>query len=132
MHDPESTGLVLARLKSLGVRLAIDDFGTGYSSLAYLRQFPIDILKIDQSFVVEIGDSEESAAIVHTLVQLGKMLGLETIAEGVETLDQLRRLTDEQVDTGQGFLFSRPLDVGAVDRLIMEDPDYFGMVAAPK
>jgi EAL domain-containing protein (putative c-di-GMP-specific phosphodiesterase class I) len=132
MHDPESTGLVLARLKSLGVRLAIDDFGTGYSSLAYLRQFPIDILKIDQSFVVGIGDSEESAAIVHTLVQLGKLLGLETIAEGVETPDQLRRLTDEQVDTGQGFLFARPLDVGAVDRLVMEDPDYFSMITAPK
>jgi diguanylate cyclase (GGDEF)-like protein len=132
MRDPESTGTVLARLKSLGVRLAIDDFGTGYSSLAYLRQFPIDVLKIDQSFVAEIGDSEESTAIVHTLVQLGKLLGLETIAEGVETPGQLRRLTDEQVDTGQGFLFARPLDVGAVDRLIMEDPNYLGMITAPR
>ncbi len=130
MRDPESTGSVLTRLKSLGVRLAIDDFGTGYSSLAYLRQFPIDILKIDQSFIGAMGESEESMAIVHTLVQLGKLLGLETIAEGVETPDQLYRLTDELVDTGQGFLFAGPMDVGSVDRLIMEAPDFLRMIAA--
>jgi diguanylate cyclase (GGDEF)-like protein len=118
MHDVEATVDMLNLLKLVGVRIAIDDFGTGYSSLAYLRQFPIDLLKIDQSFVSGIGESPESAAIVHTLVQLGKVLGLETIAEGIETEDQKARLIAEKVDTGQGFLFARPLDVESVDKLL--------------
>jgi diguanylate cyclase (GGDEF)-like protein len=118
MHDAEGTIIRLELLKALGVRIAIDDFGTGYSSLGYLRQFPIDVLKIDRSFVSGIADTTESAALVHTLVQLGKVLGLETIAEGIETDDQRIRLEDEQVDTGQGFLFARPLSVDDVDRLL--------------
>jgi len=122
MHDSIGTVARLQALKSLGVRLAIDDFGTGYSSLAYLRQFPIDILKIDQSFVSGIADSAESAALVHTLVQLGKVLGLETIAEGVETADQRTRLEAERVDLGQGFLFARPLEVSVIDVLLGESP----------
>jgi diguanylate cyclase (GGDEF)-like protein len=112
----------------LGVRIAIDDFGTGYSSLGYLRQFPIDVLKIDRSFVSGIGDSAESAALVHTLVQLGKVLGIETVAEGVETTDQRTRLEEEQVDIGQGFLFARPLEVKDVDRLLK---DSAGMPEVP-
>lgn len=120
MHDSSSTLSRLLLLKSLGVRIAIDDFGTGYSSLAYLRQFPIDILKIDRSFVSGIADSTESAALVHTLVQLGKVLGIETIAEGVETDDQRDRLESERVDIGQGFLFARPLAVEDLDRLLLE------------
>jgi EAL domain-containing protein (putative c-di-GMP-specific phosphodiesterase class I) len=108
----------LMLMKTLGVRLAVDDFGTGYSSLAYLRQFPIDVLKIDRSFVSGIADTKEAAALVHTLVQLGKVLGLEIIAEGVETHDQRMRLAAEDVDGGQGFLFARPLDVMAVNRLL--------------
>jgi len=120
MHDSGSTLARLMLIKALGVRVAIDDFGTGYSSLAYLRQFPIDILKIDRSFVSGIADSKESAALVHTLVQLGKVLGIETIAEGVETNDQRSRLEDEDVDTGQGFLFARPLAVADLDRLLLE------------
>jgi diguanylate cyclase (GGDEF)-like protein len=120
MHDSGSTLARLMLLKALGVRVAIDDFGTGYSSLAYLRQFPIDILKIDRSFVSGIADSKESAALVHTLVQLGKVLGIETIAEGVETNDQRSRLENENVDTGQGFLFARPLAVADLDRLLLE------------
>jgi diguanylate cyclase (GGDEF)-like protein len=120
MHDAGATLSRLMLLKALGVRVAIDDFGTGYSSLAYLRQFPIDILKIDRSFVSGIADSKESAALVHTLVQLGKVLGIETIAEGVETNDQRSRLENENVDTGQGFLFARPLAVADLDRLLLE------------
>ena len=120
MHDSGSTLSRLMLLKALGVRVAIDDFGTGYSSLAYLRQFPIDILKIDRSFVSGIADSRESAALVHTLVQLGKVLGIETIAEGVETNDQRSRLENENVDTGQGFLFARPLAVKDLDRLLLD------------
>jgi diguanylate cyclase (GGDEF)-like protein len=120
MHDSGSTLSRLMLLKALGVRIAIDDFGTGYSSLAYLRQFPIDILKIDRSFVSGIADTKESAALVHTLVQLGKVLGIETIAEGVETNDQRSRLETEQVDSGQGFLFARPLAVEDLDRLLLD------------
>ena len=110
----------LQALKSLGVHLAVDDFGTGYSSLAYLRQFPIDVLKIDRSFVSGIADTKESAALVHTLVQLGKALGLETITEGVESSEQRSQLLSEEVEMGQGFLFARPLDVEAMDELLRE------------
>ena len=94
------------------MRISIDDFGTGYSSFAYLRKFPIDILKIDKAFVDAIADTWESAAIVHTLVQLGKVLGLEMVAEGIETDDQWMRLRGEGVEKGQGFKFARPLNAG--------------------
>jgi EAL domain-containing protein (putative c-di-GMP-specific phosphodiesterase class I) len=114
MRDADATALRLTTLKTLGVRIAIDDFGTGYSSLAYLRQFPVDSLKIDRSFISGIADSPESAALMHTLVQLGKTLGLETLAEGIEQSDQLGQLQIEQCDSGQGFLFARPLTVEAV------------------
>src|SRR6201999_752971 len=84
MYDAAATARQLRTIKDLGVGVAIDDFGTGYSSLAYLRQFPVDILKIDRSFVSSISDSRESAALIRTLVQLGKQLGLKTLAEGIE------------------------------------------------
>jgi diguanylate cyclase (GGDEF)-like protein len=118
MHNVEETVGRLTLLKALGVRVAIDDFGTGYSSLAYLRQFPIDVLKIDRSFVSGITDSSEAVALVHAMVQLGKALGLETVAEGVENDSQREKLAAENVDTVQGFLFARPLDVEAVSRLL--------------
>ncbi len=108
----------LQLLKALGVRLAIDDFGMGYSSFTSLQQFPIDALKIDRSFVSVVAKSAKSAAIIHTLVELGKALGLEIVAEGIETHDQLQLLRAEPIDTGQGFLFSRPLDVKAMDHLL--------------
>ena len=119
MHDVQATLTRLSLLKAIGVTIAIDDFGTGYSSLAYLRQFPVDILKIDQSFVSGIADSSETAAIVHTLVQLGKVLELTTFAEGIENEDQLRYLRRERVDIGQGFLFARPLEAGAIHHLLV-------------
>jgi len=122
MHNVEDTVGRLTLLKALGVRLAIDDFGTGYSSLAYLRQFPIDVLKIDRSFVSGITDTSEAVALVHAMVELGKALGLETVAEGVETDGQRAQLASENVDTAQGFLFARPLDVDAMSRLLEESP----------
>ena len=125
MRDVASTAARLSQLKMLGVSLAVDDFGTGYSSLAYLRQFPIDVLKIDRSFVAAMGETPESNGLVHLLARLGRLLGLQTIAEGVETTGQLATLRSEQVDIGQGFLFAKPLDVGALDRLVMEQPRYF-------
>jgi len=118
MHNVDDTVCRLTLLKALGVRVAIDDFGTGYSSLAYLRQFPVDVLKIDRSFVSGIPDTSEAVALVHAMVQLGKALGLETVAEGVENDGQRLQLSAENVDTAQGFLFARPLDVEAVSRLL--------------
>ena len=92
--------------------IAIDDFGTGYSSLAYLRQFPVDALKIDRSFVAGITHSSVSKALIHTLIELAQTLGLRTIGEGIEEEAQLRHLQSEQCDAGQGFLFSVPVPGG--------------------
>ena len=118
MRDAEAAALRLRALKALGVRIAIDDFGTGYSSLAYLRQFPVDALKIDRSFISGISSNREAAALMHTLIQLGKTLGLETLGEGIEEHAQLEQLKLEDCDSGQGFLFARPLDVEAVTRFL--------------
>lgn len=109
MRDPAGTVERISQLKALGIRVAVDDFGTGYSSLAYLRRFPVDILKIDRSFIASMTSSERSSALIHTLVQLGKSLGLATVAEGIEEPQQLEQLRDEQCDTGQGFLYAKPL-----------------------
>ncbi len=109
MRDADCTAQQLRKLKALGVQIAIDDFGTGYSSLAYLAQFPVDVLKIDRAFVTGLSNSAESRALAHTLIQLGKTLGLETLAEGIEEQAQLEILKQEQCDLGQGYLFARPL-----------------------
>jgi diguanylate cyclase (GGDEF)-like protein len=123
MRDPQATAVRLRALKLLGIRIAIDDFGTGYSSLAYLRQFPADALKIDRSFIGDIASSKQSTALIHTLVQLGKALNIETLAEGIEDQVQLRTLQREHCDQGQGFLFSRPLDVEAIEEFLHDaDP----------
>jgi diguanylate cyclase (GGDEF)-like protein len=118
MRNPEAAARRLSSLKTLGVRVAIDDFGTGYSSLAYLRQFPIDALKIDRSFISGIAASKESAALIRTLVQLGKSLGLQTLGEGIEDDVQLRALKHERCDAGQGFLFARPLGAEALEKFL--------------
>jgi len=110
MRDSQESAVRLTALKDLGIRLAIDDFGTGYSSLAYLQQFPVDILKIDRTFIAGSASDGASSALVHALVELGDALGLKTVAEGIETSDQLARLQEEGCDAGQGFYFSRPLE----------------------
>ena len=97
------------------MRIAIDDFGTGYSSLAYLREFPVDALKIDRSFVRTMSGSAQSAALIRTLVRLGKALQLETFAEGIESRSQLQTLRRHHCDEGQGFLFARPLTPRALE-----------------
>ncbi len=114
MRDIPRTAARLAALKVTGVRIAIDDFGTGYSSLSLLRQFPIDILKIDRSFVSASTDPGDGEAILHILVQLGKRLGLQTVAEGIETTDQLHRLQGHDCDAGQGFLIAKPMSADAI------------------
>ncbi len=110
MRNVDTTTRRLRELKDLGVKIAIDDFGTGYSSLAYLQRFPVDCLKIDRAFTDAINRSPEANALIRTLVQLGQDLGLKTLAEGVETTDQLDHLRNEHVDEAQGFLLARPLD----------------------
>ena len=120
MRKPDLTAGLLDELKTLGVRIAVDDFGTGYSSLAYLRQFPVDSLKIDRTFITALARSSEAHALTHTLIQLGKALGLETLAEGVEEHDQVHALQLEGCDLAQGFLFARPLSPEALVHFLEE------------
>jgi diguanylate cyclase (GGDEF)-like protein/PAS domain S-box-containing protein len=109
MEDAESTASVLRELKAMGVGLAVDDFGTGYSSLSYLQQFPIDVLKIDQSFVNQVSGDPNKSAIVSAIIDMGKNLKQRVIAEGIETLAQLAFLQKLHCTEGQGYLFSRPV-----------------------
>ncbi len=109
MEHAESTCLLLGELKRMGLRLAIDDFGTGYSSLSYLSRFPIDTLKIDQSFVHKMISDSNCATIVSTVISMARSLKQRVVAEGVETAEQLTILQDRDCEEGQGYLFSRPL-----------------------
>jgi diguanylate cyclase (GGDEF)-like protein/PAS domain S-box-containing protein len=109
MQDAPSTLARLQALKDLGVQLAIDDFGTGYSSLAYLKRFPVDVLKIDQTFVRGICDDPEDGAIVRAIVTVAHNLELSVTAEGIETVEQLELLRELGCERGQGYLFARPL-----------------------
>jgi EAL domain-containing protein (putative c-di-GMP-specific phosphodiesterase class I) len=109
MRDTERSIETLRRLKNFGVTIAIDDFGTGYSSLSYLRRLPLDVLKIDRSFVQGIGTSAEDDAIVRAVISMAQSLGLSVTAEGIETSEQARLLREWSCQTGQGYLFSRPL-----------------------
>ncbi|AQR67801.1 hypothetical protein BZG29_05045 [Janthinobacterium sp. LM6] len=120
MHDVEQATAIMAKLKGLGVQLSIDDFGTGYSSLAYLRHFPIDVLKIDKTFVSDITHSDDDAAIVRAIISLAHSLRLKVIAEGVETAQQLDFLRQHGCDQMQGYLFSRPLAAAAFETLLLE------------
>jgi EAL domain-containing protein (putative c-di-GMP-specific phosphodiesterase class I) len=115
MRDTEQTVRRLKAIKGLGVRIAIDDFGTGYSSLSHLQQFPVDALKIDRSFIARLTQSPEGETLIRTLVQLGKAMSIETLAEGIERQHELSLLKDEHCDSGQGFLFARPLDAATAE-----------------
>ncbi|MFZ2113627.1 MAG: EAL domain-containing protein [Solirubrobacteraceae bacterium] len=118
MANAEETAGRLASIKEIGVRVAIDDFGTGYSSLAYLQRFPVDALKIDRSFISKMSNDAEGETLIRTLVQLGKSLSIETLAEGIEQAQELSLLREESCDTGQGFLFARPLDLGECETFL--------------
>jgi diguanylate cyclase (GGDEF)-like protein len=118
--DPEQAAASLAELRALGVRLALDDFGTGYSSLAHLRQFTVDVLKIDRSFVSGIVAGDPLPAIVRGTIDLGRTLGLEVLAEGVESEHQARLLAAGSCDTAQGYLFARPLERCDAEALLLE------------
>ena len=116
--DAGATVQLLAAIRALGVRVAIDDFGSGYRSLAYLRQFPVDQLKIDQSFIRGVAASKESAALTNTLLRLGKTLRLTTLAEGIEDPAQLRALKRQRCDQGQGLLFAHPLEPAELETFL--------------
>jgi EAL domain-containing protein (putative c-di-GMP-specific phosphodiesterase class I) len=109
MEDIDVTIEKLHALRAIGIRLSIDDFGTGYSSLAYLKRMPLNMLKIDQSFVRDITTAPNDATIANATIQMAKSLQLEVIAEGVETREQLKLLYDLQCTRIQGYLFSKPL-----------------------
>ena len=115
MREPEETARRLAELKALGVRIAVDDFGTGYSSMAHLQKFPVDVLKIDRSFITKLEAGGEGGILLHSLVELGRALSIETTAEGIERADDLELIRSEACDTGQGFLFARPLSAQDAD-----------------
>jgi len=120
MHDVEEVIAVLQRLKSMGVKLSVDDFGTGYSSLSYLKRFPVDRLKIDQSFIRDVATDSDGAAIARAVINLGHDLNLRVLAEGVETQEQLEFLRAHRCDEMQGYLFNRPLSAGELERLLQE------------
>jgi EAL domain-containing protein (putative c-di-GMP-specific phosphodiesterase class I) len=122
MRKPEEAAAVLAKLKAMGIAIAIDDFGTGYSSLSYLKRFPLDYLKIDQSFIRGVPSDIEDAVIVRTIIGMAKSLKLRLIAEGVESADQRRFLLQQGCDEAQGYLFSRPVPAAELEEYLRKTP----------
>jgi EAL domain-containing protein (putative c-di-GMP-specific phosphodiesterase class I) len=122
MVDSASTTSLLEVLKQHGVILKVDDFGTGPSSLSYLQRCPVDVLKIDQSFVADIEPTPEGAPLVRAVIAMGKSLGCRIVAEGVETSDQFAYLRAEHCDEGQGYHFSPPVNAEAFGRLLCDAP----------
>ncbi|HWL35767.1 MAG TPA: EAL domain-containing protein [Frankiaceae bacterium] len=131
LGDAEAAIGTLQALRALGVRIVIDDFGTGYSSLAYLRRLPVDGVKIDRSFVAGLGTSPEDSAIVRAVVGMASALGLDTIAEGVESRAQLDELTELGCAFAQGFYFARPEPRQSIDALIAQRPEWPGLARTP-
>jgi diguanylate cyclase (GGDEF)-like protein len=121
VENPKRAGAILERLKALDVTIAMDDFGTGYSSLASLQKLPIDVLKIDRSFVSNMFEAEDSYKIVTAVLSLAASLGMETVAEGIETVAQADRLTDLACHVGQGFLYAEPLSPEAAERYLVDE-----------
>jgi len=120
MHNAERAVTLLRELKEMGIRIAIDDFGTGYSSLAYLKRFPIHSLKIDRSFVADVPRDASNTAITEAIMAMAHSLGLNVIAEGVETLEQLQFLQSHGCEEMQGYYFSRPLPVAEATAILMK------------
>jgi len=118
MADVERSAVVLSQLKALGVHLSIDDFGTGYSSLSRLQRFPVDTLKIDRTFVSEMDRDRDTGEIVRVIAMLARNLGLKVVAEGIERQEQMEMLRDLGCETGQGYLFSKPVSADAIEQLM--------------
>lgn len=121
MQSLDLAVVTLRRLKEMDVRLSIDDFGTGYSSLTYLKRFPIDAVKIDQSFIRDLTTNSDDAAIARAVIAMSQSLKLKVIAEGVETIDQLEFLRYLECDEIQGYLVSRPVPADEFERLMQEN-----------
>jgi EAL domain-containing protein (putative c-di-GMP-specific phosphodiesterase class I) len=124
MENAEVVTVMLNQLRALNIRLSIDDFGTGYSSLSYLHRFPVDTLKIDRSFISRMGSDNENNEIVRTIAKLAQNLGMEIVAEGIETEEQLRQLSLLACEYGQGYLFSHPLSAEATGGFIQRDQQH--------
>lgn len=124
MQDAELTVHLFKQLRQKGINIAIDDFGTGYSSIGYLRRFPFDTLKIDRTFVKDIGASPSANAVVQALISLGQGLELSIVAEGVETGDQVSFLKDLSCEAGQGYLFSRPVPAPDIEGMLKQQSPY--------
>jgi diguanylate cyclase (GGDEF)-like protein len=124
MRNEAAASEAFSRLKTLGVRIHVDDFGTGHSSLASLHHYPVDALKIDRSFVGRMGAEKQRAEIVHTITSLAHQLGMETVAEGVDNLEQLERLREMGCDRAQGYLFSRPVTSEAAEAILSAGPSW--------
>ena len=120
MENIETATEMLRQLRALGVQLSIDDFGTGYSSLSYLHRFPIDTLKIDRSFVTRMSENNENMEIVRTIVMLAQNLGMDVVAEGVETNEQLALLRKLGCENGQGYFFSKPVHTDGAEKIIAD------------
>jgi EAL domain-containing protein (putative c-di-GMP-specific phosphodiesterase class I) len=120
MEDTKRTVQVLQALREEGVTISLDDFGTGYSSLGYLKNFPIDCIKLDKSFVRDAVSDAQSGAITSAIIALGHSLGLTVVAEGVETVEQLEYLADRACDVVQGYLFGRPMEASRVADVVGE------------
>lgn len=121
MDNAETAILMLKQIKETGVRISIDDFGTGYSSLSYLHRFPIDLLKVDRSFVSAMEENTENGEIVRTVIALAKALNLKVVAEGIESIHQFHQLRILGCEYGQGYLFSKPLPVADIERLLADN-----------
>ena len=130
MGDAEKSGHVLAQLKALGVRLSIDDFGTGYSSLSRLRRIPVDTLKIDRAFIMNMDTDPESREIVRTIIMLAHNLGLKVVAEGAETESQINQLKQLNCEMAQGYLYSKPADNQAMLKLLAGNQSVSAAAAA--
>jgi diguanylate cyclase (GGDEF)-like protein/PAS domain S-box-containing protein len=122
MHDTEMTRERLAELREIGVSLAVDDFGTGYSSLQYVQRFPIDIIKIDRSFVTGLGTNPGDGAVVQSMIELSQRLGVHTVAEGIDRPEQVTLLQSLGADLGQGYLFSKPVEADQISSLLDSSP----------
>ena len=132
MDNIDAATEMLRQLRDLGVQLAIDDFGTGYSSLSYMHRCPIDALKVDRSFVTRMSTDRESRGIVKTIITLGDELGMDVVAEGVETAEHRAALAGLACEYGQGYFFSRPLEADSAAALLRDGAPWVGDGASPR